>query len=42
MLAYCLAEINSKLLEDYDSLLQKVLQNTGQNISVQMDGGGFK
>jgi hypothetical protein len=42
MLAYCLAEINSKLLEDYDSLLQKVLQNTGQNSSVQMDGGGFK
>jgi hypothetical protein len=42
MLAYCLAEINSKLLEDYDSLLQKVLQNTGQNISIQMDGGGFK
>jgi hypothetical protein len=42
MLSYCLAEVNAKLLEDYDLLLQKVLQNTGQSINVQMDGGGFK
>lgn len=42
MLAFCLAEVNSKLLEDYDNLLQKVMQNTGQSVSVQMDGGGFK
>ena len=41
-LSYCLAEINAKLLEDYDILLQKVLQNTGQTVSIQMDGGGFK
>lgn len=42
MLSYCLAEINAKLLEDYDTLLQRVMQNTGQSVSVQMDGGGFK
>ena len=41
-LVYCLAEINTKLLEDYDQLLNKVMQGTGQVISVQMDGGGFK
>jgi deoxyadenosine/deoxycytidine kinase len=41
-LVYCLAEINAKLLEDYDQLLNKVMQGTGQVISVQMDGGGFK
>ena len=41
-LSYCLSEINAKLLEDYDVLLQKVLQNSGQNVSIQMDGGGFK
>lgn len=41
-LAYCLAEINAKLLADYDQLLNKVMQSTGQTVSVQMDGGGFK
>jgi hypothetical protein len=41
-LVYCLAEINTKLLEDYDQLLNKVMQGTGQVVSVQMDGGGFK
>ena len=41
-LSYCLSEINAKLLEDYDVLLQKVLQNSGQSVSIQMDGGGFK
>ncbi len=41
-LVYCLAEINSKLLEDYDQLLNKVMQGSGQVVSVQMDGGGFK
>ena len=41
-LVYCLSEINAKLLEDYDLLLSKVLQNSGQNVTVQMDGGGFK
>lgn len=41
-LAYCLGEVNAKLLEDYDSLLSRLLQNSGQSITVQMDGGGFK
>ncbi len=41
-LAYCLGEINAKLLEDYDALLNKVLQNSGQSVTIQMDGGGFK
>jgi len=41
-LVYCLAEINSKLLEDYDTILQKVMQNSGQSVNIQMDGGGFK
>lgn len=41
-LAYCLGEVSSKLLMDYDKLLLelKEAQGTG-NISVQMDGGGF-
>jgi uncharacterized protein YdgA (DUF945 family) len=42
ILAYCLAEVNSRLLEDYDILLSKVLQTTGEVVSVSMDGGGFK
>ena len=41
-LVYCLAEVNAKLLEDYDQLLNKVMQGSGQVVSVQMDGGGFK
>jgi uncharacterized protein YdgA (DUF945 family) len=42
LLAYCLTEVNTRLMEDYDTLLNKVLQNSGQSINVQMDGGGFK
>jgi hypothetical protein len=42
MLVYCLAEVNARLLENYDVLLQKVLQNTGESVNIQMDGGGFK
>lgn len=38
-LAYCLGEVNTKLLENYDSLLAALLQNTGQNVTIQMDGG---
>lgn len=41
-LAYCLGEVNAKLLENYDILLSKMLQDSGQTITVQMDGGGFK
>ena len=40
-LAYCLGEINSRLVEDYDKLFQKLQQSTGQVNSIQMDGGGF-
>lgn len=41
-LAYCLTEVNAKLLQDYDQLLQKLMQTTGQAVTIQMDGGGFK
>jgi hypothetical protein len=42
LLVYCLADVNTRLLENYDAVLQKVLQNTGESINIQMDGGGFK
>jgi hypothetical protein len=41
-LAYCISEVNARLLENYDVILQRVLQNTGESVSIQMDGGGFK
>jgi hypothetical protein len=41
-LAFCIGEINSRLLEDYDSMLAKLLQNTGDSVTISMDGGGFK
>lgn len=41
-LVYCLSEINARLLEDYDVVLQRLMQNTGQSVTIQMDGGGFK
>jgi hypothetical protein len=41
-LAYCIGEVNARLLENYDVILQRVLQNTGESVSIQMDGGGFK
>lgn len=40
-LAYCIADLNARLLEDQDALLKKIQANNGSNISVQMDGGGF-
>ncbi len=40
-LAFCLAEVNAKLLEDYDTLLRRLESNTGASITVSMDGGGF-
>lgn len=40
-LAYCLGEVSSKLLEDYDILLQKLQQNSGQSVTIQMDGGSL-
>ncbi len=41
-LAYCISDLNARLLENYDVILQRVLQNTGESVSIQMDGGGFK
>ncbi len=41
-LVYCLSEINAKLVEDYDAILNKLMQDSGQNVTVSMDGGGFK
>lgn len=41
MLAFCLAELNAKLVEDYDALLKRLQADSGQSISVSMDGGGF-
>jgi len=40
-LALCLAEVNAKLVEDYDKLLANLQQSTGQSVTIQMDGGGF-
>ncbi len=40
-LAYCISEVNAKLLEDYDLILKKLEQSTGGVIEVRMDGGGF-
>jgi hypothetical protein len=42
LLALCLAEVNSKLLEDYDMLFSKLMQSSGQAVTIQMDGGGFR
>ena len=41
LLAFCLGEVNAKLLEDYDALLKKLQSSTGGSVTVQMDGGGF-
>jgi L-lactate utilization protein LutB len=40
-LAYCLAEINAKLLENYDAMLAELRKSTNQEVEVRMDGGGF-
>ena len=40
-LVYCLAEINAKLIEDYDVLLKKLEQSSGSAVTLSMDGGGF-
>lgn len=40
-LAYSLAELTAKSLQDYDLLLKKLESNTGASVSVSMDGGGF-
>jgi hypothetical protein len=40
-LAYCLGEVNAKLLEDFDTLFKRLESSTGGTVTVQMDGGGF-
>ena len=40
-LAFCLGEVSSKLLEDYDIVLQKLQQGSGQTVTIQMDGGSL-
>ena len=36
-----LAEVLAKVNQDYDMLLKNLQKNTGENITVQLDGGGF-
>lgn len=40
-LAYCLGEVNAKLLEDFDTLFKRLEAGSGGTVTVQMDGGGF-
>ena len=40
-LVYCLAEINAKLLENYDALLADLRKSTNQDIELRMDGGNL-
>jgi len=41
MLSFCLAELSSKMLQDYDELIKKLESGTGQSITVTMDGGSL-
>ena len=41
LLALCLAEISAKLLEDYDSLLNKMQSAQSEEVVIKLDGGGF-
>jgi hypothetical protein len=40
-LVFCLSEISSRLLMDYDELINKLSQPKEDIISIQMDGGDF-
>ncbi len=41
-LAFCLGEVSSKLLMDYDRVLAELKEAQGSgSVTVQMDGGGF-
>ncbi len=40
-LAYSVAEVNAKLLEDFDILYRRLEQSTGGVVEVKMDGGSF-
>jgi hypothetical protein len=41
LLSYALAEILSKVNQDYESLLKNLQKSTGDTVTVQLDGGGF-
>ncbi len=40
-LAYCLNEVNAKLVENFDTLFKRLESSAGSNVYVSMDGGGF-
>jgi hypothetical protein len=40
-LALCLAEVNARLVENYDKLLTELKNSTGNNLNIEMDGGGL-
>lgn len=42
LLAYCLGELNARLLEDYDKILTEIKQGTVNGpVELKMDGGDF-
>jgi hypothetical protein len=42
VLAFSIAELTSRLVQDYEALIQHIKpSNITESISIQMDGGGF-
>lgn len=42
VLAFSIAELSSRLVQDYETLIQSIkTSNTTESITVKMDGGGF-
>lgn len=42
ILAFCLGEVASKLVQDYEDILSKIQSRQDSNYeNIQMDGGGF-
>lgn len=41
LLSYALGEVLSKVNQDYETLLKNLQKNTGDTVTVQLDGGGF-
>lgn len=42
ILAFCLGELSSRLVQDYEEILSKIQsRQDSDSVSVQMDGGGF-
>ena len=40
-LVYCLGEITSKLVADYDKVILEIKESQGNSVELKMDGGGF-